>query len=158
MGGYGAEQTTSEQSRRYVNGFWHAVDEILNGLLFLFLSLQVFVVPIHFREAGLWAAAIVLATLGRFVVVLPWGAWFRVRHGEKGSSLVLAWGGLRGAISLALALSLPKGAERDVVLSCAFAVVVFSVLVQGLTFGPLARRLNPRDEPSVTGDPPKFPG
>ena len=152
MGGYGDGQTASEQSRRYVHGFWHVVDEILNGLLFLFLSLQVFVVPINFREGGLWLAAIVLASVGRLIVVLPWGAWFRVRYGERGSSLVLAWGGLRGAISLALALSLPSSAERDVVLSCAFAVVVFSVLVQGLTFGSLARKLKPSDLPSAAED------
>ncbi len=154
MSRYGADETASDQSRRYVHGFWHVIDEVLNGLLFLFLSLQVFVVPIDFREAGLWTAAIVLASLGRLIVVLPWGAWFRVRYGERGSSLVLAWGGLRGAISLALALSLPSGAQRDVVLSCAFAVVIFSVLVQGLTFGPLAKRLKPIDAPSVVSDPP----
>ena len=141
VGGYGMDTVFNEESRRYVGGFWHLIDELLNGLLFLLLGLQVFVIRFDFAEAGLWAAAVALTLMARLLVVLPWGAWFRLHDGERGPSLVLVWGGMRGAISVALALSIPHGRERNIVLASTFAVVAFSVLVQGLTFGPLARRL-----------------
>ena len=143
LGSYGFKTAMSDETQRYIKGFWHVVDEVLNGLLFLLLGVQVFVVPFHLNEIGVWAAAIVLTALARLAVVLPWGAYFHFRHEERGASLVLAWGGLRGAISLALALTLPREPARDVVLASTFAVVIFSVLVQGLTFGRLTRRLNP---------------
>jgi len=124
-----------------MHSFWHGADAVLNGLLFLLLGLQIFVVPFDPREVGIWAVAIVVVIAARLVVVLPWGAYFRLRRNERGASLLLAWGGLRGAISLALALTLPEGAPRSLVLSATFAVVIFSVVVQGLTFGPLAKGL-----------------
>ena len=145
VGSHGMERVFDEESRRYVGGFWHLIDELLNGLLFLLLGLQVFVIRFDFAEAGLWVAAIALTLTARLLVVLPWGAWFHLHDGERGPSLVLVWGGMRGAISVALALSIPHGREREIVLASTFAVVAFSVLVQGLTFGPLARRLKEAD-------------
>ena len=142
VGSYGIETAMSDVSQRYIKDVWHSVDEVLNGIIFLLLGLQVIVTPFHLRETGLWAAAIALVLLARFIVVLPWGAWFRIRHDEHGVGVILAWGGLRGALSLALALSLPRGAARDVVVAMTFAVVVASVLVQGLTFPALAKRLH----------------
>jgi CPA1 family monovalent cation:H+ antiporter len=141
VGGYGARPRTQPRAGPSIHDFWHAVDEVLNGLLFLLLGLQIFVVPFDPREIGVWAAAVVLVVAARLVVVFPLGAYFRFQKQERGASLLLAWGGLRGAISLALALSLPDGAPRSLVLSTTFAVVIFSVVVQGLTFGPLAARL-----------------
>jgi CPA1 family monovalent cation:H+ antiporter len=141
VGGYGVNSTMSPETRGHVQGFWHVGDEVLNGLLFLLLGLQVFVVPFEPRELGIWGAATVLVIAARLLVVLPWGAYFHFRHEERGAGLLLAWGGLRGAISLALALSLPEGEPRSLVLASTFAVVIFSVVVQGLTFGPLARGL-----------------
>lgn len=141
-GSYGVETALGEESRRYVQGFWHVVEELLNGILFLLLGLQVFGIAFDLRQAGLWAAAIGLTLLARLLVVLPWGAWFHLHDGERGPSLLLVWGGMRGAISVALALSVPHGREHDIVVAATFAVVVFSVLVQGLTFAPLARRLS----------------
>lgn len=142
VGSYGVETALGEESRRYVQSFWHVVEELLNGILFLLLGLQVFVIAFDLRQAGLWAAAIGLTLLARLLVVLPWGAWFHLHDGERGPSLLLVWGGMRGAISVALALSVPHGREHDIVVAATFAVVVFSVLVQGLTFAPLARRLS----------------
>ncbi|MGC1304577.1 MAG: sodium:proton antiporter [Caulobacteraceae bacterium] len=142
VGSYGVGRAMSEATREHIQGFWHLVDEVLNGLLFLLMGFQIFVVPLHPGEVGLWLSAIVLAGAARLIVVLPWGVYFRFRHEERAPSLMLAWGGLRGAISLALALSLPQGGPRDVVLATTFAVVSFSVLVQGLTFGRVARWLH----------------
>lgn len=131
----------SEATQQHIRGFWTLIDENLNAILFLLLGLQLLVIPFDMRLAGLWAMAIVLVLATRVLVVLPWGAFFRLRHKESGASILLTWGGLHGALSLALALSIPQSPARQLVLSTTFAVVIFSVLVQGLTFGPLASRL-----------------
>lgn len=131
----------SDTTQRYVRGFGSLIDEILNAVLFLLLGLELLVIEFDLRLTGLWVAAIALVLAARFVVVLPWGAYFHIRKQEKGASFLLAWGGLHGALSLALALSLPRGDERSIILSMTFAVVMFSVLVQGLTFGHLSARL-----------------
>jgi CPA1 family monovalent cation:H+ antiporter len=72
-------------------------------------------------------------------VVLPWGAYSRFRQSVKRPTLILGWGGLHGALSLALALTLPQGPERALILSITYAVVAFSITVQGLTFTPLVK-------------------
>ncbi|MEP6967009.1 MAG: sodium:proton antiporter [Pseudomonadota bacterium] len=128
----------SETTQRYVRGFWTLIDEILNALLFMLLGLEVLVIPFDLRLAGLWGAALVLVLAARFAVVLPWGAYFQVREGERHAGLVLGWGGLHGALSLAMALSVPRGPAQVLILSTTFAVVVFSIVVQGLTFGKVA--------------------
>ena len=140
-GGVEDRKTAVGRKGSSIHDVWHAADEVLNGLLFLLLGLQVFVVAFDPREVGVWAVAIVLVMAARLAVVLPWGAYFHFQQRERGASLLLTWGGLRGAISLALALSLPEGAPRSLVLASTFAVVIFSVVVQGLTFGRLARGL-----------------
>ncbi|HZZ30434.1 MAG TPA: sodium:proton antiporter [Phenylobacterium sp.] len=133
-----SDSAMSETTQRHLRGFWTLIDENLNAMLFLLLGLELLVIPFDLRLAGLWLAAILLVVLTRVLVVLPWGAYFRFRHQERGASLLLTWGGLHGALSLAMALSLPPGAARQIVLSTTFAVVIFSVLAQGLTFGRLA--------------------
>ncbi|HEX3917197.1 MAG TPA: sodium:proton antiporter [Caulobacteraceae bacterium] len=140
VGSYGVKTAMSEATRAHIQSFWHLADEVLNGLLFLLLGLQIFIVPFDLQEVGLWLAAIALTVLARLIVVLPWGVYFHLRHDERRPSLMLAWGGLRGAISLALALTLPRGEPKPTLLATTFAVVIFSVLIQGLSFGPLARR------------------
>lgn len=138
VGSSGFKTAMSDTTQRYVRGFWTLIDELLNALLFLMLGLELLVVSIDPRQAGLWAGAIALVLAARVAVVLPWGAWFRFREAERGAGLILAWGGLHGALSLALALTLPAGQPRDLLLPMTFAVVIFSVVVQGLTFGTLA--------------------
>lgn len=141
IGSSGMRAAMSGEAWGHIEGFWDLIDQILNAALFLLLGLQVFVLPFHVDEIGLWVAAIVLSAGARLVVVLPWGAFFHVRHEERGASFLLTWGGLRGAISLALALSLPEGRFKDTLLAMTFVAVIFSVVVQGLTFGPFAERL-----------------
>jgi CPA1 family monovalent cation:H+ antiporter len=128
----------------YLKSFWTLVDEILNALLFLLLGLELVVVPLEPAEAGLCVAAILLVLLTRFAVVLPWGSYLHLRHEERGANVILAWGGLHGALSLALALSVPAGPQRPLILAAAYAVAAFSVAVQGLTFEPLTRILHER--------------
>jgi CPA1 family monovalent cation:H+ antiporter len=117
------------------------VDEILNALLFFLLGLELLVLPLDLRGAGLWLIAIPLVLAVRFATVLPWGAYFHFREEERGPSLILAWGGLHGALSLALALSIPAGPYKPVVLTLTYAVVIFSIGVQGLTFNRLVASL-----------------
>ena len=137
MGDTGLE-TMSETTRRYVRGFWTLIDEILNAVLFMLLGIEVLVIPFDVRLGGVWAAAIVLVLAARFTVVFPWGTYFQRRQGERHAGLVLGWGGLHGALSLALALSIRHGPAQSLILSTTFAVVVFSVVVQGLTFRKVA--------------------
>ena len=144
IGDRAAKSAMSEATQTYVRGFWTLIDEILNALLFLLLGLEVIIIPFELRAAGLWAVGIVLVLLARFAVVLPWGAYFHIREKEQGVSTLLAWGGLHGALSLALALSLPKEGPRELILSVTFAVVMFSVVVQGMTFAPLSVRIDRR--------------
>ena len=138
VGDSGLRTAMSETTQRYVRGFWTLVDEILNGLLFLLLGLEVLVIPFDARLIGLWGAALVLVLAARFAVVMPWGAYFQLRRNQRHAGLVLAWGGLHGALSLAMALSVPRGPAQGLILSTTFAVVIFSVVVQGLTFGRVA--------------------
>jgi CPA1 family monovalent cation:H+ antiporter len=138
MGDSGLSTAMSDTTQRYVRAFWTLVDEILNGLLFLLLGLEILVIPFQPRLVGLWIVAVALVLATRFAVVLPWGAYFQLRRQQRHAGLVLAWGGLHGALSLAMALSIPRGPAQSLILSTTFAVVIFSVVVQGLTFGKVA--------------------
>jgi Na+:H+ antiporter len=136
-----AKQAVSGETEGYLRAFWTLVDEILNALLFLLLGIELLVVHFNISQLGLLPSAIALVLLARLIVVMPWGAFYRARRGEPGATSVLAWGGLHGALSLALALSLPEGPQRALILSLTYAVVAFSIVAQGLTFGPLARKV-----------------
>jgi CPA1 family monovalent cation:H+ antiporter len=144
IGEHRARGTAGEVSAVYLRSFWTLVDEILNALLFLLLGLELVILPLAPGQAGVAFAAVLLVLATRFAVVLPWGAYLRLRHEERGANLILAWGGLHGALSLALALSVPPGPHRPLILAAAYAVAAFSVAVQGLTFEPLTRRLHAR--------------
>ncbi len=148
VGDHGVRTAMSDTSRRYLQGFWGLIDEILNALLFLLLGLELLVLPFDLRYGGVWLAIVPLVLAARFVTVLPWGAYFHFRHEERGPSLLLTWGGLRGALSLALALSVPQAPARPVILSLTYVVVVFAVVVQGLSFGPLAKALAAVQKPA----------
>lgn len=138
MGDAGLKTAMSDTTQRHVREFWTLIDEILNALLFLLLGLEVLVIPFDLRLMGLWAVGIVLVLATRFAVVMPWGTYFQFREGQRHAGLILGWGGLHGALSLAMALSIPHGPSQVLILSTTFAVVIFSVVVQGLTFGPVA--------------------
>jgi len=139
FGGARAKDAMRGNTEAYLMGFWTLVDEILNALLFLLLGVEMIAVPFYAHQTGLLLAAIPLVLIARFAVVLPWGVYYRFRQSEKRPTLILGWGGLHGALSLALALTLPQGAERALILSITYAVVAFSITVQGLTFTPLVK-------------------
>jgi CPA1 family monovalent cation:H+ antiporter len=141
FGGERAKIAMAGETEPYLRAFWTLVDEILNALLFLLLGIEMLIVPFVFAQVWLILAVIVLVVVARFAVVLPWGAYFRLRFAERGATAILGWGGLHGALSLALALSLPPGPPRAVILAVTYAVVAFSITVQGLTFTPLTKFL-----------------
>ena len=142
--------TFSERAQDYVDKFWDLIDGIMNALLFLLLGLELVVVPLHlpFLLAGVCAIPLVLLSrlLSVAVVMVPKLGVCR----RLGRSLTLmTWGGLRGALCVALALSLPASSERGLLLTITYVVVVFAIVVQGLTVGPLAHRLEPAQAPEM---------
>jgi CPA1 family monovalent cation:H+ antiporter len=139
--------TMSETTRAHLTSFWTLIDELLNAVLFFLLGLLLLVTPFTAGRAGLAAAAIGLVLGARVLVVLPWGAFFHLRHAERGASTILVWGGLHGALSVALALSLPPGPARPLILAATYAVCAFSVAVQGITFAPVAARVGRSPHP-----------
>ena len=141
VGHQGRRLALSDISRQHVGLFWELLDEMLNAVLFVLLGLQVVVVA--FDRATLLAAAlaVVVTLAARFIAVglpvqlLP--GWFRL---PRGAWKVLTWGGLRGGIPVALVLALPAGPRRELLLAMTYGVVVFSILVQGLTIKGVVRR------------------
>ena len=140
IGNGGRDYAMSDTTRRYVDMFWELLDEILNAVLFVLLGMEVIMITFSPSLLVGGAAAVVVTLLARAATVgLPVAAGARWFGLPSGSAPVLVWGGLRGAISVALALSLPSGHARDVVLTLTYCVVVFSILVQGLSLGYVVR-------------------
>lgn len=140
IGNHGRSLAMSETTRRYVDMFWELLDEILNAVLFVLIGMEVMLVAfsVNVLLAAALAMGVTLAARG-LTVGLPVRALGSAFRSPAGSGRVLTWGGLRGGISVALALSLPAGPERDLILALTYAIVVFSILGQGLSMGPLVR-------------------
>ena len=142
IGNQGVEHAMSDLTEDYVIKFWELIDEMLNSVLFLLIGLEVIALVPGIPHVLLALAAIPITLAGRgaavavLTQVVP-----GTRLSDRGAGRILWWGGLRGGISVALALSLPAGATRDLLLAATFAAVLFSVLVQRATIGRLIGRL-----------------
>jgi CPA1 family monovalent cation:H+ antiporter len=139
IGNEGRALAMSAPTRERLDMFWLVIDEILNGVLFVLIGLEF--ASIEFPAGSAVAAPLVvtLCLLARYLVVgVPTSAGHRWFGLPSRSGLLLTWSGVRGGISVALALSMPPGAERNVILMLTYTVVVFSILVQGLTVARLA--------------------
>ncbi|MFT6674256.1 MAG: CPA1 family monovalent cation:H+ antiporter [Sulfitobacter sp.] len=142
IGDVGAAHGMSEETRRYVDAFWKLIDEILNAVLFLLIGFEVFAIAFSGDVILTGLATIVIALLARFTAVaVPIGMLKPFRSFSQGVTPIMTWGGLKGGISVALALSLPEGEWKALILSCTYIVVIFSIIVQGLTVGRLANRM-----------------
>ena len=141
VGNHGRELAMSDTTRLYVDMFWEMIDDILNAVLFVLIGMEVMLIAFSWNLFAAGLAMVIMTLIARALTVwvpvhyLP--GYFKL---PRGAGLVLTWGGLRGGISVALALSLPSGGERDVILSLTYCIVVVSILVQGLTVGKLAEK------------------
>ena len=157
IGNVARHQAMSRRTRVRLDGFWEFIDEVLNAVLFVLIGITVLSLrpTVGALFAGVLAIPIVLAARGMSVGALCLLLWpDRDEPFGRHSIRLLTWGGLRGGIPVALALSLPAGHQRELLLTVTYVVVVFSVVVQGLTFPSLLRQLFPTppvppEEPSV---------
>jgi len=140
----------SETTELYVDKFWETSDALLNGVLFVMIGLEILVLPFdqQFVIAGLIAIPLIL--MARYVSLSLPVVFFRekldfVRH----TTAIMTWGGLRGGISIALALTLTQQMNRDPIIIMTYVVVIFSIIVQGLTIGKLANNLIGDFEPEI---------
>lgn len=149
IGDRGPRDAMSDRTQTYLFGLWTLIDEVLNSLLFLLIGLEVLVLSFAKSSLVLALAAIPIVLGGRLIavtiplLVFSWSAAMSPRNVP-----FLTWAGVRGGISVALALSLPDGPARSGILSATYGVVVFSIVVQGLTLGWVARRTNVLDQPN----------
>ncbi|WP_439582568.1 cation:proton antiporter [Dyadobacter bucti] len=148
VGNYGKNLGgVSETERDYIDKFWELVDEILNAILFLIIGFELLLIPDlkQYSWAGLITIAVVL--FARFVSIyipvrlIP----FKTKFGKK-SITILIWGGLRGGVSIALALSIDQELNKDLILAVTYFVVLFSIIVQGLTVGKLTAKMTENEE------------
>jgi monovalent cation:H+ antiporter, CPA1 family len=142
IGNQGRKFAMSDTTREHLDTFWSLVDEFLNAGLFVLIGLEIIILEV--TPPILWAAlsAIPLVLLARWIsVVIPVTIASRFRKFTENAVALLTWSGLRGGISVALALSLPLGPERDALVTVTYVVVCFSIIVQGLTVGPLSAKL-----------------
>lgn len=140
IGNHGRDFAMSTKTREHLDTFWELVDEVLNAVLFVLIGLEVLLLKFteQYFLAGLIAIPIVL--LARLISVgIPVNLLRRIRRFSPHVIKILTWGGLRGGISVALALSLPAGQARDEIVAITYIVVVFSIIVQGLTVKRLLR-------------------
>ncbi|WP_460102881.1 cation:proton antiporter [Qipengyuania sp. 483] len=153
IGNQGVTFAMSDVTRDYVIKFWELVDEVLNSVLFLLIGLEMIVLTITGEVLLFGLLAIPLTLIARAIgIFVSTKTIPAARLQDKGAGRVLWWGGLRGGISVALALSLPPGETRDFILAGTFAAVLFSVLVQRATLGMLIDKLKDDKAPAIEGD------
>ena len=142
IGNQGMTYAVSDNTRDYVEKFWSLLDEVLNSVLFLLIGLEVLVIAQRVDHVGAALLAIPVTLAARWISVsVPILFLARWRSFTKGAIPILTWGGLRGGIAVALALSLPVNEYKPTILTITYAVVLFSIIVQGLTIKPLVERL-----------------
>lgn len=140
IGNQGRAMAMSDTTRQHLDVFWELIDEILNAVLFVLIGLEVLVLSLRGEYIIAGAIAVPVVLLARWISVgIPVTILKHRRKFTTGAVTVMTWGGLRGGISVALALSLPPGPERDLLLTVTYVVVVCSILVQGLSIGRVVK-------------------
>ena len=138
----------TQKTRDYVDAFWKLLDEILNAILFLMIGLEVFAIAFSIGAITAGLLAIGLSLLARWcAVIVPIMVLRPFRDFSQGIVPIMTWGGLKGGISVALALSLPESEFKPLILTVTYIVVLFSIIVQGLTVAPMARRVSDNPDP-----------
>ena len=142
IGNRGREVGMSRITEEYIDKFWEMLDEILNAVLFLLIGLELLVINFENIYILIGVIAIFVVLFARFVSVgIPFFLLKRRVKFETNSFPILVWGGLRGGISVALALALPRESSGDMFVAITYIIVLFSIIFQGLTIGNLAKKL-----------------
>ncbi len=142
IGNKGALEAMSKETHDYVHKFWEMVDEIFNALLFVLIGLELLIIPLEksFLYIGLISIFIIIAV--RFIsLYIPYSIFKFNYDLPKKTFILMTWGGLRGGISIALALSLTENMQRNLIVSITYIIVLFSIVVQGLSLGKLVKKL-----------------
>ncbi|MBV6654966.1 MAG: cation:proton antiporter, partial [Mameliella sp.] len=141
----------SEQTERYVDKFWELMDVLFNAVLFVLIGLEIVILEFDSKYLIAGLIAIPMVLLCRAMALATPIALFRNRlNFFPKTNLIMTWGGLRGGISIALALSLSEYMSRTPILTITYIVVVFSIIVQGLTVGKLVKNVQTENNPSNT--------
>lgn len=144
VGNYGKKVAMSDNTRDYLSKFWELIDEIMNAILFLFIGFELLILPDLYEQFLLGGITIFICLLARALAIyLPAKTILRRRNTySRGSLITMVWGGIRGGVSIALVMSIPMniGEVRDVLLEITYIVVLFSIVVQGLTVGKVATK------------------
>ncbi len=151
IGNFGKTAAMSETTRDYLSKFWELIDEILNAILFLFIGFELLMLPDLQEQLLLGVIAIFICLLARTLAIfIPASTILRKNTYSKGSLTTMVWGGIRGGVSIALVMSIPNsvGDIKDVLLEVTYIVVLFSIVVQGLTVGKVAKRVLKNEEPA----------
>ena len=142
IGNYGKKFAMSKTTQDYLNKFWELIDEIMNAILFLFIGFELLLIEDLMDQILLGIVTIFIVLLSRTLsIVIPARTILRKNTFSKGSLIVLVWGGIRGGVSIALVLSMPNSEWKDLLLEITYIVVLFSIVIQGLTVGKVANRV-----------------
>lgn len=140
IGNYGKSTAMSATDKDYLDKFWELIDEILNAMLFLIIGFELVLIPDFGRYWLTGAIAIIVVLVARFFSIwLPITLIPRLGNFDRRTITILVWGGLRGGVSVALALSIDPKLNQQIFLAVTYYVVVFSIIVQGLTVGKLTK-------------------
>ncbi len=142
VGNYKQNSAMGNQTQAYVHIFWKLIDMLLNAVLFILIALILIVIEFKVKYLLLGFASIFLVLLSRVILLyFPMILFPRFLELNKNESKIIIWGGLRGGLSIALVLSLPNNESKNILLTATYFCVLFSILVQGLTIGKLAKNL-----------------
>ncbi|MEG0697284.1 cation:proton antiporter [Algoriella sp.] len=142
IGNYGKKVAMSSSTQDYLTKFWELIDEVMNAILFLFIGFELLLIEDLIDQILLGVVTIFIVLLSRALsIVIPARTLLRKNTFSKGSLIVLVWGGIRGGVSIALVLSMPNSEWKELLLEITYIVVLFSIVVQGLTVGSVAKRV-----------------
>src|SRR5690554_5453614 len=144
IGNYGKRVAMSETTQDYLNKFWELVDEIMNAILFLFIGFELLMLPDLEEQLLLGFVTIFICLIARALAIfLPASTILRKNTFSQGSLITMVWGGIRGGVSIALVMSIPNSAGeiKEILLEVTYIVVLFSIVVQGLTVGKVAKKV-----------------
>jgi monovalent cation:H+ antiporter, CPA1 family len=146
------DEAVKDTTRDYIQKFWNMIDKLMNAILFLLIGFEMLIVPFNLTLLWLGCITILIVLFGRFVSVSLPIVFLKYDSFAKNTIPILTWGALRGGISVALALSVPKEMYGNMFVSLTYIVVLFSIIVQGLTIGRFAKQLaqNDKELPVVT--------